>query len=122
MPKPDFATARAEAETVAQEQWKYFAPVELKTYLQDFYTESEHCWVFYRHPKIVLPPEQGLRDWAICVNAPEHDSMFFYDLSTEPELAQKYADLMSRHFIGEPVSRRELTTVFDEFRRRKGEQ
>lgn len=122
MPKPDFATARAKAEAEARESWEQFAPKGVTTYLQDFCTESEHCWVFYRHPQIVLPPEQGLRDWAIGITGAEHEVWSLYDLSAQPDLAQKYADVMSRHFAGEKVKQAEIQTVSDEYQRRKGEQ
>jgi hypothetical protein len=36
--------------------------------LRDAQLEAENCWIFFRNPEIVIPPERALSDFAYCVS------------------------------------------------------
>ncbi len=67
-------------------------------YLSNYYMEDKGCWIFFRHERIIIPPEKGPATSAFAVSK-KGEIRLIADYRDSPERAKEYLKTMSDHFI-----------------------
>lgn len=98
------------SERISLERAKFLAKQEAYSELKDFiqskshevldnyYLEAEHCWIFFKHPSIVIPKNRlYFRAFAV---GDQGGCRLVYDLRDEPDKMQKHLSDLSNYFRG----------------------
>ena len=87
------------AENAARRNLSCFLPKEDANVLADDYAEAEHCWMFFRSKKIMIPPDGELRGgWAYVVSK-TGELREVPDFSSDKQKLYEYLEKMSEYFI-----------------------
>ena len=90
-----FKEAKVIATKAASLEMKNFIVDESKI-LDEYYLEAEHCWIFFKHPTIVIPKHVlCFRTFAVSDRG---GCRLVYDLRDEPEKMQKHLSDLSNYF------------------------
>ena len=91
--------ARKLARRDGQKYWERYIPADCIDCLSEHYLEAEHCWFFFRNPRIMVPEEDHIVRAYSAYAVSKHGTVRnIVDYSADPEKLADYLNTFSAYF------------------------